>query len=47
MNPGKEEILAFVNDNFLEEGHELEEWTPDDWAEQPAFLERILDPGTG
>ena len=45
LNPGKEEILAFVNDNFFEEGNELEEWTPDDWTEEPTFLERIVDPG--
>ena len=45
LDPGREEILAFVNDNFFEEGNELEEWTPDDWTEEPAFLERIVDPG--
>ena len=45
LNPGKEEILAFVNDNFFEEGNELEEWIPEDWIEEPAFLERIVDPG--
>ena len=47
LDPGRDEILAFVNDNFFEEGNELEEWTPGEWTEGPAFLERIVDPGTG
>ncbi len=44
QNPTNEAISSFVEDNFFEEGDELEEVVPDDWAEDPAFLESIADP---
>ncbi|KAK3929304.1 Trehalase, partial [Frankliniella fusca] len=39
-NPSFDQVRSFVNQTF-EDGDELEEWTPDDWKEQPALLARI------
>ena len=32
-----------MNDNFSEEGTELETVTPEDWKENPSFIENITD----
>lgn len=42
--PTKADIQEFVNQNFDPEGSEFEEWTPTDWKNNPAFLQRIKDP---
>ncbi|KAJ2940978.1 hypothetical protein O0L34_g13104 [Tuta absoluta] len=42
--PTKADVLEFVNRNFDPAGSEFEEWRPDDWKENPAFLRRIKDP---
>lgn len=31
-------------DNFEQPGAEFVEWTPTDWKENPAFLDKIKDP---
>ncbi|XP_075987321.1 trehalase-like isoform X2 [Anticarsia gemmatalis] len=42
--PTKADIQEFVNHNFDPEGSEFEEWTPPDWKNNPAFLQKIKDP---
>ncbi|XP_050685580.1 trehalase-like isoform X2 [Leptidea sinapis] len=42
--PTKADIKEFVNQNFDPEGSEFEEWSPPDWKDNPAFLQRIKDP---
>lgn len=42
-NPSKDQIKAFVEENFEEPGQEFEPWTPDDWHESPKFVEGIKD----
>lgn len=39
----KQELAKFVSENFSEEGTELEPVTPDDWKQNPQFLETISD----
>ncbi|CAG9767217.1 unnamed protein product [Ceutorhynchus assimilis] len=41
-NPTKEQIIKFVNANFVE-STELEEWTPEDFNANPDFLNKIKD----
>ncbi len=31
----------FVEENFEEEGQELELWTPEDWSPQPKFIREL------
>ena len=40
----KEEVIKFVLDNFHRVGHDLEEWSPPDWKENPDVIDRIKDP---
>ncbi|XP_044253283.1 trehalase-like [Tribolium madens] len=40
-NPSKDDLQKFVDDNF--ENFELEEWSPEDYNENPQFLEQIKD----
>ena len=35
-NPDNGTLAAFVNRNFGPEGTEFQEWTPEDWKEDPA-----------
>ncbi|KAG6446640.1 trehalase isoform X1 [Manduca sexta] len=42
--PTKADIREFVDQNFDPEGSEFEDWRPDDWKDNPAFLQRIKDP---
>nr|ANC68249.1 membrane-bound trehalase [Cnaphalocrocis medinalis] len=42
--PPREQIRAFVSENFDAEGAEFEEWEPDDWKKDPMFLKGIKDP---
>eukprot|EP00095_Tigriopus_kingsejongensis_P003748 maker-scaffold911_size81771-snap-gene-0.16 protein:Tk03748 transcript:maker-scaffold911_size81771-snap-gene-0.16-mRNA-1 annotation:"hypothetical protein DAPPUDRAFT_314347" len=42
--PSNKVIQAFVDANFSPEGTEFEEWAPNDWYENPAFLLSIKDP---
>ena len=42
-NPSKEQVSKFVNDNFHPVGHDLEEWSPPDWKDNPEFIDRIKD----
>ena len=42
-NPTADQVLKFVEDNFLPTGHDLEEWSPPDWKENPEFIYRIKD----
>ena len=37
----KDTLTKFVSDNFGKEGTELESVTPDDWIEEPTFVEDI------
>lgn len=40
----KQQLTDFVQEYFEEPGQEFEKWTPDDWSDQPQFLQRISDP---
>ncbi|KAJ4442416.1 hypothetical protein ANN_04002 [Periplaneta americana] len=42
-NPSRLQIEEFVNSTF-EDGKELQPYTPVDWTENPAFLQKISDP---
>ena len=42
-NPSNDTVLDFVNRNFGPAGTEFEPWTPDDWIENPKFLDGIQD----
>lgn len=42
-NVSKEQVIKFVNENFHPVAHDLEEWTPPDWQENPEFIHRIKD----
>ena len=39
----KDQLRKFVEENFSEEGTELEKVTPGDWKEKPEFIEKISD----
>ncbi|KAJ3639867.1 hypothetical protein Zmor_003199 [Zophobas morio] len=41
--PNKVAVRRFVNTTFEPEGQEFEKWYPQDWIEDPKFLERIED----
>lgn len=43
-NPSRRDIELFVNDTFEPAGCEFEDWDPDDWIPNPAFLQKIDDP---
>lgn len=43
FNPTKEQVKAFVEEHFEEPGQEFEDWTPDDWHENPKFVDGIKD----
>lgn len=42
-NISKEQVIKFVNENFHHVGHDLQQWTPLDWRENPAFIDHIKD----
>ena len=42
-NISKEQVIKFVNENFHLVGHDLQQWTPLDWRENPAFIDHIKD----
>lgn len=42
-NISKEQVIKFVNENFHPVGHDLQQWTPLDWRENPAFIDHIKD----
>ena len=42
-NISKEQVIKFVNENFHLVGHDLQQWTPLDWQENPAFIDHIKD----
>jgi alpha,alpha-trehalase len=42
-SPTKEELKNWVEQNFEPVGSEFEPWTPDDWKENPRFLDGIQD----
>ncbi|XP_046683204.1 trehalase isoform X2 [Homalodisca vitripennis] len=44
QKPSRLEVELFVNETFEPAGSEFESWTPDDWIQQPRFLENIADP---
>lgn len=41
--PTREEIRAWVDENFDPRGTEFEPWTPDDYTKTPAILNNIAD----
>ncbi|XP_058459133.1 trehalase isoform X2 [Malaya genurostris] len=41
--PSKQDLQTWVELMFDKPGAEFEEWIPDDWLENPAFLQRIKD----
>ena len=43
-NVSKEQVIKFVSDNFHPVGHDLQEWSPPDWKENPDIIDRIKDP---
>ncbi|KAL9952754.1 hypothetical protein ACROYT_G040049, partial [Oculina patagonica] len=43
QNTSKEQVINFVKENFYPVGHDLEEWSPPDWKENPEFIDRIKD----
>lgn len=42
-DPSREELKAWVESNFEKPGAEFEDWIPDDWVANPAFLKHIKD----
>lgn len=44
MNPSRWAVMEWVNKTFDKEGSEFEEWVPDDWKENPKYLNDIKDP---
>lgn len=42
-NPSEDQVFKFVKDNFLPAEHDLEDWSPPDWRENPEFIKRIKD----
>lgn len=42
--PSTADVRAFVDANFDPEGSEFEEWIPDDFVQNPQFLNNITDP---
>lgn len=42
-SPSKENLQLWVESMFDKPGSEFEDWTPSDWVEHPAFLDRIAD----
>ena len=36
--------LQFVEDNFDDEGLELESWIPEDWTPNPEFIAKLKKP---
>lgn len=44
QKPSKLDVEIFVNDTFDPAGSEFEDWSPNDWIQQPSFLEKIVDP---
>ncbi|XP_055902770.1 trehalase-like [Eupeodes corollae] len=40
-SPNQTEVQNFVNDNFEDRGKEFVSWTPEDWIENPRFLNNI------
>ncbi|XP_069985201.1 trehalase isoform X2 [Penaeus vannamei] len=42
--PSKEQVTAFVSENFNEPGSEFVKWTPPDWNPSPEFLDKVVDP---
>ena len=36
--------MQFVEDNFEDEGLELELWTPEDWTPEPKFILKLQNP---
>lgn len=41
--PTKAEVKTWVEENFDKPGGEFEDWIPDDWHQEPKFLEGIKD----
>jgi Trehalase len=41
--PSNEDLKVWVNENFEDVGSEFENWTPDDWKDNPKFLDGIAD----
>lgn len=39
-----EQIRKFVEDNFEDEGLELESWVPEDWTPNPEFIAKLKKP---
>ena len=37
-------LFQFVEDNFEDEGLELESWSPDDWTPNPEFIAKLKKP---
>lgn len=44
QKPSRLDVEIFVNDTFDPAGSEFEDWSPNDWIQQPSFLEKIVDP---
>lgn len=42
--PSKEQVSAFVDENFNAPGSEFVKWTPPDWKPNPEFLDKVVDP---
>lgn len=42
-NSSKEQVIKFVSNNFHPVAHDLEEWSPPDWKENPEIIDRIKD----
>ncbi|XP_062558663.1 trehalase isoform X4 [Armigeres subalbatus] len=42
-SPSKEDLKQWVESMFEKPGAEFEEWIPDDWIENPRFLQNIKD----
>ncbi|XP_032229226.2 trehalase-like [Nematostella vectensis] len=41
--PTREQIKGFVEGFFQPPGHDLENWEPEDWKENPGFIDKIND----
>ena len=44
LRPDNNYFFQFVEENFDEEGNELEPWEPEDWTPEPEFIAKLRKP---
>lgn len=43
QTPSRNDVRQFVNDTFDQEGKEFEDWVPQDWTQNPKYVDKIED----